>query len=206
MTKSINLSLTKKLQNKKSDGTLFPIHRKPLLSATDLEIVMAYNAELRGICNYYGIASNYYKLCYLAYLMEYSCLKTLANKHKCKISRVIKMFKDGNGKWGIPYETSKGLKRCYFVDYSKCKSNKNPTDNICNAAVKYRYSRSSIEERLKANICELCGTTESEYYEIHHINKLKNLKGKELWEIMMIAKHRKTMVVCRDCHHAIHKQ
>lgn len=71
-----------------------PVHRKTLLRLTDLEIVSTYNAELRGIRNYYGIASNFYKLCYLSYLMEYSCLKTLANKHKCTIFKVIDEFKD----------------------------------------------------------------------------------------------------------------
>ena len=32
----------------------------------------------------------------------------------------------------------------------------------------------------------------------------KNLKGKESWEVVMIAKRRKTMVVCYDCHQKIH--
>jgi len=81
----------------KSDGTIFPTHRKSLLRLTDLEIVSVYNAELRGICNYYGIGSNFDKLSYFAYLMEYSCLKTLANKHKSGISKVKTMFKDGKG-------------------------------------------------------------------------------------------------------------
>ena len=68
-------------------------------------------------------------------------------------------------------------------------------------------SVNTLENRLKAKVCELCGTTESDHYEVHHINKLKNLKGKERWEIAMIAKHRKTLVVCRDCHRSIiHKK
>ena len=53
------------------------------------------------------------------------------------------------------------------------------TDCISNAAIIYGQSVTPLEKRLKARICELCGTTESERYEIHHINKLKNLKGKE---------------------------
>lgn len=71
----------------------------------------------------------------------------------------------------------------------------------------YGYAVNTLENRLKAKVCELCGTTESDHYEVHHINKLKNLKGKERWEIAMIAKHRKTLVVCRDCHRSIiHKK
>ena len=51
---------TKGIVEQKPDGTLFPIHRKPLVSNTDLEIIMTYNAELRGICNYYSMASNFF--------------------------------------------------------------------------------------------------------------------------------------------------
>ena len=41
------------------DGTLEPIARKYLYGCTDLEILTVFNAELRGICNYYALASNY---------------------------------------------------------------------------------------------------------------------------------------------------
>lgn len=197
---------SKSVAIQKSDGTMFPTHRKPLLRLTDLEIVSAYNAELRGICNYYGLGSNFDKLCYFSYLMEYSCLKTLANKHKCSISKVKAMYKDGKGNWGIPYETSDGTKRRYFAKYSDCKGISNPTDTVNKLADIYGYSINSLENRLKTKICELCGTAESDHYEIHHINKLKNLKGKQLWEKVMIAKRRKTLVVCRKCHCEIHNQ
>ncbi|MFR1991872.1 MAG: hypothetical protein ACLS3C_18100 [Oscillospiraceae bacterium] len=42
-------------------------------------------------------------------------------------------------------------------------------------------------------------------FEIHHVNKLKNLKGKLPWEVAMIAKRRKTLVVCHNCHVMIHQ-
>ena len=161
---------------RKQDGTLFLVHRPSLLRLTDLEIISAYNAELRGICNYYGIAGNYYKLGYLGYLMEYSCLKTLAAKHKSSISKVIAMYKDGKGKWGVPYETKAGRNRRYFVKYAECKETSNHTDIVSNAAITYGYSRTTLEARLKANVCELCGATDSKAYEVHHVNKVKNLK------------------------------
>ena len=198
---------TKGVAMQKEDGSMFPVHRKYLIGLTDLEIVSVYNAELRGICNYYGMASNFCKLHYFAYLMEYSCLKTLASKHKTSLSKIIDKFNDGTGKWGVPYETKLGNKRRYFANYADCKGKGSATDYISNAAVVYGYAVNTLENRLKAKVCELCGTTESDHYEVHHINKLKNLKGKERWEIAMIAKHRKTLVVCRDCHRSIiHKK
>lgn len=185
-------------------GTLFPVHRKHLVNFTDLEIISTYNIELRGICNYYNLAVNFDKLNYLAYLMEYSCLKTLAAKHKSKISKIKHKFRDKCGNWGIPYETKTGKKRCYFAKYSDCRDTKKPEDRIFTPSVIYGTTRNSLEKRLKAKVCELCGTTEAKSYELHHVNKVKNLKGKSAWERVMIAKRRKTLSVCKMCHTNIH--
>ena len=190
----------------KPNGSLRPVHRAELLHLSDLEIVSSYNSELRGVCNYYNLAVNFSKLSYFAYLMEYSCLRTLANKHRSSVPKMIHKFEDGHGRWGIPYETKSGVKRCYFTNYADSKSVKNPTDKITNATQISRLSVNTLEKRLMAHFCELCGTTTSDRYEVHHINKLKNLKGKELWERAMIAKKRKTLVVCSKCHHMIHNQ
>ena len=38
------------------------------------------------------------------------------------------------------------------------------------------------------------------------LEKVKNLKGKALWEKVMIAKRRKTIVLCKSCHDKIHNR
>lgn len=186
------------------DGMLFPIARNVLLGLTDLEILASYNSELRGICNYYNMAGNFSSLNYFAYLMEYNCIKTLAGKHKTTIAKIKEKYKDGKGKWCIPYESKKGIKHLYFANFQDSKKVKVASDIKSNKTVMFMHSTTTFENRLKAKKCELCGDTESEEYEIHHINKVKNLKGKELWEKVMIAKRRKTIVVCKKCHHKIH--
>lgn len=191
------------VKQRSDNGRLEPIHRPQLLNRTDLEIVTIYNAELRGICNFYGLASNFNKLIYFNYLMEYSCLKTLAGKHRSKVSKIRAMYKDGTGKWAIPYETKTGIKKMYFANYSDCKGKKF-TDIIPQTAKNYSHDVTTLESRLKAKLCEVCGCTESDRYEIHHVNKVKTLKGKSEWEKIMIAKRRKTIVVCHKCHMAIH--
>lgn len=109
--------------------------------------------------------------------------------------------------WRKLFAVILGNKRRYFANYADCKGKGSATDYISNTAIVYGYAVNTLENRLKAKVCELCGTTESDHYEVHHINKLKNLKGKERWEIAMIAKHRKTLVVCRNCHRSIiHKK
>lgn len=190
----------------KENGELEPVHRNDLLRLTDLEIVSAYDAELRGICNFYYLAGNFYKLHYMSYLMEYSCLKTLAFKHRCTIGKIKEKFSDKKGGWCIPYETKKGMKYLYLSKHSDCAKGKEASDTIPGMTMIHKHTRSTFESRLKAKTCELCGCTESRQFEIHHVNKLKNLKGKEPWEMMMIAKHRKTMVVCYECHKKIHNQ
>lgn len=192
--------------SQRENGELEPICRNDMLRLTDLEIVSSYNAELRGICNYYHMASNFYMLNYFSYLMEYSCLKTLAGKHRSSIVKIKNKYSDHKGKWCIPYETKNGMKYLYLSKYSDCKKGKDATDTITSMAQIHKNTRSTFESRLKAKKCELCGSTTSEQYEIHHVNKIKNLKGKEHWEIMMLSKRRKTMVVCWECHKKIHNQ
>lgn len=192
------------MQNEK--GELEPVCRNDMLRLTDLEIVSGYNAELRGLCNYYCLASNFYNLNYFSYLMEYSCLKTLAGKHRCSIGKIKEKFSDHKGRWCIPYETKKGTSYLYLSKYSDCKKSRNASDTKTSMVQIHKNTRSTFESRLKAKCCELCGTTNSDQYEIHHVNKIRNLKGKEPWEIMMLSKRRKTMVVCWECHKKIHNQ
>jgi len=185
------------------DGKIEPRARGYLFRCTNLEIVTTFNSELRGICNYYGIASNFTRLDYFAYLMEYSCLKTLAAKHSSTSRKMVNKFRDGKGSWGIPYETKKGAKRCYFAKYTDCKDADSFSDIIVPYALRHSSNRTTFDGRLSAKVCELCGKTDAPLA-LHHVNKVKNLKGKQHWERVMIAKRRKTLAVCKDCHHKIH--
>ena len=136
------------------DGNLIPWQRNSMAGLTDLEIVDTYNSQTRGICNYYSIASNFSKLTYFVYLMEYSCLKTLAKKHKTRISGVKRMFKCGKS-WGIPYETKKEKKRMMIVKFSDFNRgtvfDKSEIDTVKNHI--HFNTRNSLEARLKACKC-----------------------------------------------------
>ena len=89
-----------------------------------------------------------------------------------------------------------------FSDLNKSAVFNGEVDKITHHA--HFTNANSLESRLKAKKCELCGADSDTTFEIHHINKLKNLKGKEQWERAMIARKRKTLVVCKSCHHRIH--
>ena len=129
----------------KENGELEPVHRNDLLRLTDLEIVSAYDAELRGICNFYYLAGNFYKLNYMSYLMEYSCLKTLAFKHRCTIGKIKEKFSDKKGGWCIPYETKKGMKHLYLSKHSDCAKGKEASDTIPRMTMIHKHTRSTFE-------------------------------------------------------------
>ena len=192
----------KKIIIQTSDGRFKPVHRAALLNMSDSEIVEHYNAEARGLLNYYNLAVDYHTLDYFCYLMEYSCLKTLACKHKSSVRKMIRQYKDGKT-WSVPYETVKGTKRVRPVKVADCKKNKaNAATDIVFSRTRYAW-KSTIRQRLNARICELCGTRTAELYEVHVVRNLSEL-GDLDWELAMKAKRRKTLVVCPACHNRIH--
>lgn len=182
------------------DGKFKPVHRTALLNQSDSEIVEQYNAEMRGLLNYYNLAVDYHTLDYFCYLMEYSCLKTIANKHKSSIHKIIRQYKDGKT-WSVPYETKEGTKRVRPVKIADCK--RGEASDIVFQRTKFNW-KSTIRQRLNAGVCELCGKKHADLYELHVVRNLNEL-GNSDWELAMKSKRRKTLVVCSDCHRRIHK-
>lgn len=181
------------------DGRLKPVHRTALLNLSDSEIVEHYNAEMRGLLNFYNLAVDYHTLDYFCYLMEYSCLKTIANKHKSSVRKVIRKYKDGHT-WSVPYETKSGTKRVRPVKIADCK--RGEASDIVFKRTKYNF-KSTIRQRLNARVCELCGKKHADLYEVHVVRNLNEL-GNSDWELTMKKMRRKTLVVCGDCHNRIH--
>ncbi len=72
-----------------------PVRRTRLLHLDDLEILNQYNAEIRGLYNYYRLANNVSVLNNFYYVMRYSMLKTFAGKYRTRISRIIRKYRQG---------------------------------------------------------------------------------------------------------------
>lgn len=90
------------------------LHRPRLVSLPDLAIIERYNQELRGLYTYYALAENVsQKMWQLHHVMEYSCLKTLATKHKSSVTKMKTALKQGKH-WGVTYQTAQGEKIAYF--------------------------------------------------------------------------------------------
>lgn len=72
--------------------------RPERITLSDAEIILAYNAELRGLANYYALALNAKReMNTLASLCWGSLLKTLANKHRSSVSKTAKRLKTDDG-------------------------------------------------------------------------------------------------------------
>lgn len=194
------------LEIKKHNGKEIwkPKSRRKLKNNDDLEILERYNSEIRGLYNYFSIAKNCSKqLSNFGYIMEYSMYKTFAAKYRTKVKRVCRKYKH-NDIFTIKYKVKSGNeKSAYF--YSGGFKRRSPFKNmsIDNKPNTLIYTSStSLIDRLKAEKCELCGATERLI--MHHVRKLKGLKGKENWEKHMIARRRKTVAICGSCHQKIH--
>ena len=183
-----------------------PKSRNYLKNCDKLEILDKYNAEIRGFYNYYSIANNSSIISKFKYFMEYSMYKTYANKYRTTVGNIKDKLRLGKNLFGVKYKNSKGEEKVrifYNEGFARKKEiniNKN-IDNIPNT--NFTYGRTSLLTRLTANKCEYCGATDVPL-EVHHIRKMKDLKGKEHWEEIMIARKRKTMILCKQCNVKLH--
>lgn len=191
------------------NGQWNAVHRPDLIKSSPLEIMTAYNAEIRGFYEYYKLAVDVRKLNGAYNSIKTSCAKTLANKYKTSCSKIYRRF-SAHGVFGVSYETTSGkaFRPFYNEGFQTAKVpslkehrekertvDTKPNENI------YK-GRTSLEQRLLANKCEHCGNKEN--CEVHHVRKLKDLKGKKKWEVSMIARQRKTFVLCKECHTKLH--
>ena len=189
------------------------IHRNNLLQDDDFSIVQTYQQEYRGLVQYYILAQNLSWFSKVYWYMETSLLKTLAFKHKSSINKMLAKYKttttSTNGRTVpclqvvVPREDKPPLVATWggiSLSYKK-------KAVIEDAPYQVYGGRTELIKRLLANKCELCGSEEN--IEVHHIRKLADLNkhnGKLVpkWKEIMSARCRKTLVTCRDCHHAIH--
>lgn len=180
-----------------------PQARSILIDNENLEILYRYNAEIRGLYNYYALANNCSTLNSFKYIMEYSMYKTFAWKYRTSVRKLCKKYKK-DGVFTISYTDSKGRsKQATFYNQGFRKRTPNGESKYDNLPfVAFGLSYTSLTDRLKERKCELCGANED--VEMHHIRKLKDLKGKSYWQKAMIARQRKTIAVCRPCHMKIH--
>jgi len=213
----IALLLPKSVIQKKSAPYLMdgkPIHNSFLMINQDFSIVHDYQTKLRGLYQYYALATNVGQLHNLKWIMEQSLMKTLAAKHKCSVRTMLAKYKAR-----VQTEKGKTLK-CIQVTVNRegrkplvatfggfSLERKQFTTMYDREPIPYnaKDTRTEIIQRLLAEKCEICGKTGT--IEVHHIKALKNVMGPKNartdWKRYMASRQRKTLVVCQECHSLI---
>lgn len=166
------------------------------------DILAQYNAEIRGLYNYYSLAANVSKECAsFAFIMKMSMFKTLGWKLNTSARKVHQKYQKDKD-FVIPYNDAKG-KQKYRVFYNEGFKKRNAQFDVdYDKLPQTMYvPYPSLVERLKDGRCELCGKEGKVV--MHHVRTLTKLKGNNEWEKLMLKRHRKTLVVCEDCNSMI---
>ena len=189
-----------------------PVRRTERIVDTDFSIVAQFQAEYRGVAEYYRLAFNRHRLGRLKYVMERSLTKTLARKYRISVPQVYRRYHavldtEHGPRRGLRVTVDRDGKPPLVAQWGGISLARDTTPRPLNDDPARIWSyRSEIVQRLMADECELCGSRKQ--VEVHHIRALKDLdrKGKNPpeWARRMAARHRKTLVVCRACHEGIH--
>jgi hypothetical protein len=183
-----------------------------MVNDSPYQIFDHYQAEYRGIVQYYLLAQNLASLTHLHYTMQMSLLKTLAVKHKASV-------KEMTGRYHAEVQAPHGTMKCLKVEVPREEKpplvaifggiplRRKQTARITNTIAIRHWRRTDGIKRLLADECELCGSRDG--VQIHHIRRLNDLKKpgrreKPEWMKHMIAMRRKTLAVCKRCHVNIH--
>jgi len=194
-----------------------PIQLTARLQDTDFSIISQYQAEYRGLVQYYLLAFNVHRLWRLQWVMETSLVKTLADKFRTPVSQIYRKYRRT-----IP--TANGTQKVLAVNIDRGKEKKPLVAVFGGIELRWQkhatledqpqkvYSslRSEIVQRLLAQKCELCESKEGPF-QVHHVRKLADLDRpgqgeKPLWVKRMASRRRKTLVVCQRCHEDIHRE
>jgi hypothetical protein len=191
-----------------------PAQRAEILADSDYSIINKYQAEYRGVDQYYLLAHNVGWFNKVQWVTETSLLKTLAGKHKSSVVAMARKYK-------ATTETANSPRKCLKVVVQR-ENGKKPlvaqfggiplqrrqdTILVDHAPQLYMTNRSELLQRVLADTCELCGSQKQ--VEVHHIRKLADLEKPrradkpKLMKLMLTRRH-KTLVVCRRCHKNIH--
>ena len=169
--------------------------------------VAQYQAAWRGMVQYDRMAYHLHLLQHRTHVMEVSLGQTLAKKDNMTCHKISRRY-------GATIQTEDGDRKVLRATMARAPP-KQPCTTHCGAVslrgnkwvsindapTKPIWSgRSEGVERLLAHTCELCGS--QEHMEVHHMRKRADLasQGQDKppsWKRRMVARQRKSFVVCR---------
>lgn len=190
-----------------------PIHRAELEEDSDFSIVAAYQSEYRGYVEFYALAQNIGWLNKLRWVMEVSLLKTLAGKYRTSVAKMARRYRavaltEVGPRSCLEVRVEREGKPPLVARFGGLLLRRKKTAVLVDRVLTRRQpERSELLQRLLANRCEICKSAED--VQVHHIRKLADLEVRgrgevAAWKRKMASRRRKTLVLCRECHAAVH--
>jgi group II intron reverse transcriptase/maturase len=190
------------------------VHRPELTSDSDYTVIQRFQGVLRGLHDYYCMASNVSRrMSRIKQTLLVSLLKTLASKFKMKVRQVYK-------KYNVPDQEYAMLRKIIerpgkdplVAVFGGVSLGKKPEGmgldgfDPRKAWFKPGSKRSEAVLHLQYAVCALCGEPGDA---MHHIRRLADIdrpgrQPKATWEKIMAARRRKFIKVCVKCHDDIH--
>ncbi len=172
-----------------------------LIHCRDAEIVMAYNAEIRGLAAYYALAKDVRKkLNKLAVIWSRSLGFTLARKHKCTVTNVFDRLRCGRD-YVVRYEVKGKPKFVRLWRQRDPFGTANPrteVDDHPNTAVFVNRQKRSILAIFVKDRCEVCNTKNVDC-ETHTLRYLANVSGRTAASLTPKTHTRLRIYVCAPC-------
>jgi hypothetical protein len=189
-----------------------PERRTELMNREDSVIIGTYGSEYRGIIQYYLLAGDVSRLNRLRWCAETSMLKTLAAKHDSSVSKMAR-------KYQAVIDTPHGRRTCFRAVVER--AGRKPLVATFGGIPLKRQKKAVLDDRVLAPVttrrkelifrfqtgqCEMC--QQRSQVEVHQVRRLADLtktgRPQPTWARLMAKRRRKTLVVCKPCHDAIH--
>lgn len=183
-----------------SQGFYLPEKRRPKAITKWIymkpeEILIRYNAILRGYINYYSFVNNKRMLQRIVWILRFSCVFTLCRKWNLSPRKVWNKLGAN-----LTIKSNNRAVSFYVPDLTPTPlsftmiGQSRPNDP---SKLKYFSTRSTFT---LDRPCVLCGNGPAE---MHHVRHIKHIKAKGLGRIMTTL-NRRQIPLCRPCHLLVH--
>jgi hypothetical protein len=141
-----------------------PVQRPERRHNDDFSLVAQYQAEYRGVVQYYQLAYNVHCFARLKWVMERSLTTTLAGKHRTKVSKIYKRYAtilqrpQGSYK-GLRVVVERGEgRRPLVAEWGGIPLRPRKDATLEDQPMRVWNVGTELLERLAVDTCELCGS------------------------------------------------
>jgi group II intron reverse transcriptase/maturase len=179
--------------------------RPEMENSSDLEILVFYNAVLRGLAEYYKLGTAWKtELGPVSAVWWFSLMRTLAQKHKCSVPQVLdRVLTRHRGERGLWVNKDRFVAVASFRHVKPKAGRWSPDPDKIRDLFPMIWSRNDIIDRLRDRVCSAC-RCKGVPVEVHHVRRLADVAHQSIAAWVKAARTRKRVVMCKPCHDALH--